>query len=159
MAAYRRIVERARDPLFFTRWGVPDTFDGRFETLALHAFLALNRLKTDPAAKKFAQGLFDTMFADLDRTMREMGATDIGVGRYVKDMAQGFYGRIAAYERGLKDGDTMLKDALRRNLYGTAAPNEEQLDWAAAYLRRQEAMLHATPTARLLAGEMPFAPI
>ena len=45
------------------------------------------------------------MFADLDRAMREMGATDIGVGRHVKAMARGFYGRIAAYERGLAEGD------------------------------------------------------
>ncbi len=28
------------------------------------------------------------MFADLDRGLREMGATDLGVGRQVKAMAQ-----------------------------------------------------------------------
>ena len=41
----RRVVDRARDPVFYTEWGVPDTLDGRFELLALHAFLVLNRLK------------------------------------------------------------------------------------------------------------------
>ena len=158
MAAYHRIVERAREPLFFAGWGVPDTLDGRFETLALHGFLVLNRLKADRAATAdFAQDLFDTMFADLDRAVREMGATDLGVGRHVKAMARGFYGRIAAYDGGLAAGDGALEDALRRNLFGTAPPQAGALAAAAAYVRRQAAALAATTVEALLAGEVPFA--
>jgi cytochrome b pre-mRNA-processing protein 3 len=160
MAAYHRIVERARDPRFFAAWGIPDTLDGRFETLALHAFLVLNRLRADRAASAgFAQELFDTMFADLDRSLREMGATDIGVGRHVKAMARGFYGRIAAYESGLAGGAAALEDALRRNLFGTAPPDRAALEAATAYVRRQAAALAAVPLAALLAGEVPFAPL
>ena len=158
--AYRAIVERARNPLFFLRWGVPDTLDGRFELLALHAFLVLNRLKSDHAAtQEFAQELFDTMFADLDRAVREMGATDIGVGRYVKEMARGFYGRIAAYEAGLAGGDGVLRDALGRNLFGTTEAGDAQLAEAASYLREQAAALRAAPLPLLLTGAVPFAPL
>jgi cytochrome b pre-mRNA-processing protein 3 len=160
MSAYHRIVERARAPLFFSRWGIPDTLDGRFETLALHAFLVLNRLRANPeASADFAQRLFDTMFADLDRGLREMGATDVGVGRHVKAMARGFYGRIAAYELGLKEGGAALEDALRRNLFGTAQPTSTALAEAAAYVRRQAAALASVPTASLLSGDVPFAPL
>jgi cytochrome b pre-mRNA-processing protein 3 len=156
-AAYGRIVERARLPLFYTVWGVPDTLDGRFELLALHAFLVLNRLKREhDATAGFAQALFDTMFADLDRALREMGAGDLGVGRRIKAMATGFYGRIAAYEGGLADPPA-LTAALRRNLYGTAAPSDRQLAQAADYTRRQAAALAAQPVAALLAGEVAFA--
>ena len=159
MAAYHRIVERARDPLFFARWGVPDTLDGRFETLALHGFLVLNRLKADRAeTAAFAQDLFDMMFADLDRGVREMGATDLGVGRHVKAMARGFYGRIAAYESGLGNR-AALEEALRRNLFGTVEPEAAVVTAAAAYMRRQAAALAAVPAASLLAGEVPFAPV
>jgi len=160
MAAYRRIVERAREPVFFARWGVPDTLDGRFEVLALHGFLVLNRLKAggQPAAG-FAQDLFDTMFADLDRGLREMGATDIGVGRHVKAMARGFYGRVRAYAEGLAGGDAVLIQALRRNLYGTVDPAPEPVGAMAHYLRRQEAALAAASEAKLLRGDVPFAPI
>lgn len=159
-AAYGAIVARARAPVFFAEWGVPDTLDGRYEVLSLHAFLVLNRLKADrDRTAHFAQALFDTMFADLDRGLREMGATDIGVGRHVKVMARGFYGRIVAYEQGLAGDDQMLRAALQRNLYGTAAPGDAQLAAAAGYLRRQVAALAAVPMARLLAGEVPFAPM
>src|ERR1700733_15906328 len=81
-ATYTSIVERAREPEFFLRLDVPDTLDGRFEMIALHMFLVLNRLKAEhEATSDFAQALFDAMFADLDRSLREMGARDIRVGR------------------------------------------------------------------------------
>src|SRR5579862_2304322 len=80
-ALYGQIVNASRAPVFFARWGVPDTLDGRFELLVLHAFLALRRLKSAPETADFSQELFDIMFADLDRNLREMGASDLGVGR------------------------------------------------------------------------------
>jgi len=157
-AAYQRIVERAREAAFFALWGVPDTLDGRFEVLALHAFLVLNRLKAAHAeTADFAQELFDTMFADLDRALREMGASDLGVGRHVKEMARGFYGRALAYERGLAGDDALLIEALLRNLF--AATPQARAPVAARYVRRQAAALAAVPTSQLLAGEIPFAPM
>ena len=158
--AYRAIVERARDPSFFLQWGVPDTFDGRFEVLALHMFLVLGRLKAERAeTADFSQALFDRMFADLDRAVREMGATDVGVGRHVKAMARGFYGRVVAYERGIAEGGPVLADALKRNLFGTAPATPEAIAAAAAYLQRQAAALAAAPVAQLLEGAIPFAPL
>jgi cytochrome b pre-mRNA-processing protein 3 len=157
--AYRRIVERAREPYFYAEWGVPDSFDGRFELLALHAFLVLHRLRGEgEAADRFAQALFDTLFADMDRGLREMGVGDLGVGRYVKDMAKAFYGRIAAYEKGL-DADAALAAGLRRNLFGTVVPSPAQLALAGGYVKRQAAALAAAPVAALLAGEIGFAPM
>jgi len=158
-AAYAQIVARAREPAFFLAGGVPDTLDGRFELLALHAFLVLNRLKAEHAASAdFAQMLFDAMFADLDRGLREMGAGDLGVGRRVKDMAKGFYGRIVAYEKGLAAGDEELRRALGRNLYGTA-PAAAAAEAMARYVRRQAAELAREPLERLLSGEVSFGPL
>lgn len=157
-ALYGRLVEQARQPTFFLDWGVPDTLDGRFEVLALHAFLVLNRLKADHAATAgFAQDLFDTMFADMDRGLRELGASDLGVGRHVKAMARGLYGRIVAYERGLTGGDSLLEEALLRNFYGGRTASDAELAAVAGYVRRQAAALAAQPAGALLAGEVSFA--
>ena len=158
LAVYGEIVAQARRPIFFAQWGVPDTLDGRFEVLALHTFLVLHRLKAEAeSTADFAQDLFDTMFADLDRGLREMGATDIGVGRHVKAMARGFYGRIAAYEQGCAGDDSALQEALRRNLYGTVSPDPVQVEAIARYVRRQVGALAAQPAARLMEAELPFA--
>jgi cytochrome b pre-mRNA-processing protein 3 len=158
--AYRQIVERAREPLLFSAWGVPDTLDGRFEMLALHVFLVLHRLKREgEGTAAFAQALFDWMFADLDGALREMGASDLGVGPRVKTMARGFYGRVAAYEKGL-GGEDELAAALGRNLFGTLrAAEKARLGEAARYVRGQADALARVPVERLLAGEVPFAPL
>lgn len=42
---YEGVVAQARRREFFTFCEVPDTLDGRFELICLHAFLYLHRLK------------------------------------------------------------------------------------------------------------------
>ena len=174
---YAAIVAQARSPVFYQEFGVPDTVDGRFELIALHAFLLLHRLKRDPARTgRLAQAVFDAMFLDMDASLREMGAGDLGVGRRVKQMATGFYGRIAAYEAGLTadgpasghDDDSILVQALRRNVYGTVQPQsgrpEDPVSLPggsmavplAAYVRRAVTDLAAQPLEALLAGRIDF---
>ena len=116
---YERLVEQARRPGFFRDLQIPDSLDGRFEMIALHVFLVLHRLKASGAdTRTLAQALHDHFFADMDRCLREMGAGDLGVGKRVKRMAEGLYGRIPAYEAALGDDDAAAA-ALRRNLFGT----------------------------------------
>lgn len=156
--AYHRVVEQARQLGFFAECGVPDTVDGRFELIALHAFLYLRRLKRDqPQSAELGQFFVDVMFTDFDRSLREMGTGDLSVGREVKRMAQAFYGRIDAYERGLAQGGTALRAALARNLFGTApATPPARIAAMAAYLRRETAGLDEQPTGALLAGDVRF---
>src|SRR5689334_17220558 len=155
--AYRQVVAQARRPGFFVAGGVPDTLDGRFELICLHAFLYLHRLKREhPAAAALGQCFFDTMFADFDRSLREMGTGDLSVGREVKRMAQAFYGRIAAYEAGLATDDDVLSLALARNLFGTAPPATECLAAIAQYVRREAAALDRQLLSELLAGRVAF---
>jgi cytochrome b pre-mRNA-processing protein 3 len=158
-AAYRlygRIVEAARRPEFFAERGVPDTLDGRFELIALHASLVFRRLAAGhPRARDFSQELFDAMFADLDRALREMGAGDLGVGKHVKRMVSGFYGRARAYERAL-GGAEPLEPALRRNLYGTTEPREDDVRAIAAWVRVADTALAAQKLEAILAGEVVF---
>lgn len=164
-ALYGASVAQARLPIFYQAWQVPDTVDGRFEMVAFHVFLVLHRLKSaGPAAQPLAQALFDTMFADMDRSLREMGATDLGVGRRVKEMAKGFYGRIAAYEAGLGDsGPALLEEALRRNAYGTlkqtGQPSPQALSALALYMRACVAALAVQGENDLLSGKLGFAPV
>jgi len=42
---YAALTAQARRPVFYASCGVPDTIDGRFEMVALHAFLLFRRLK------------------------------------------------------------------------------------------------------------------
>ncbi|MGE0744340.1 MAG: ubiquinol-cytochrome C chaperone family protein [Rhodospirillales bacterium] len=138
---------------------MPDSVDGRFDLLALHAFLVMRRLKSEPGVgAAFSQALFDLMFEDMDRNLREMGAGDLGVGRRVKAMAKAFYGRVAAYDAGLASGPRVLAVALRRNLYRDAPGVEEYAAAMAAYAAHAAAILDGLPADRVMAGEFAFPP-
>jgi cytochrome b pre-mRNA-processing protein 3 len=100
----------------------------------------LNRLKRDnPDAAPLAQALYDVFFLDMDESLREMGAGDLGVGKKVRRMAEGFSGRVAAYDDGLAAASAdALDEALRRNLYGTLERvDPEVVSAMARYIRGQ----------------------
>ena len=157
---YRAVVAQSRRPGFYLSGGVPDSVDGRFELIALHVFLVLDRLKQDhPRGSGLGQELHDVFFADMDHSLREMGAGDLGVGKRVKTMAQGFYGRVSAYETGLAGDGPSLEAALRRNLYGTL----DQIDPAvlsamSAYIGGQRSHLRGLPIEDFLAGKLEYLP-
>ena len=158
---YARIVAQARRPEFYAGGGVPDSLDGRFEMLALHLFLVLHRLqreRADPACAALAQGLADRAAADFDANLREMGAGDLGVGRRVKRMAGALYGRIAAYEAGIDGGEEALRQAIRRNLFGTVDPRGGQVAAMAGYLLAGHALLAGCPPTALARGAVDFPP-
>lgn len=155
-ALYAAIVRQARSPAFYGPFGVADTLDGRFDLLALHAFLALRRLKRQgAAAEAVAQAVLDLLFADMDRSLRELGVSDYSIGRKVKDTAKAFYGRAAAYDRALAQPGE-LEAALWRNVYRGAAERREAAGRLAAYARRALAHLETQPLPAILAGNVSF---
>lgn len=147
-ALNRQIAARARHPILFTAQGVPDTIDGRFEMLCLHAYAVFHGLKGKGAdADALAQAVYDAMFADLDGSLRELGAADLGVGKRIKAMTEALNGRIQAYDR-----DAELEQAIRRNVYGTVTPSEEQVRWMTRYLREVREALTRAPLQSILDG-------
>src|SRR6195256_5120942 len=54
-ALYARTAELARVPGLFEACGIPDTLDGRFDCLALHAALMIDRLRREPDGEPLAQ--------------------------------------------------------------------------------------------------------
>lgn len=162
--AYERIVARARQPVFYLRFGVPDSLNGRFEMLALHLFLVLHRLgreREHAASAELSQALVDMTMADLDGNLREMGAGDLGVGRRVKNMAGAIYERIGAYGAALDGQDPALEPALARYVYGTVAPapSPGRLADLAGYVRQCRDALAAHDRAELSAGNIAFSPL
>ena len=126
-ALYARVAEQARAAELFESCGIPDTLDGRFDSLALHAALMIDRLRREPDGEVLAQAFFDAMFRHLDLTLREIGIQDLGVGRRIKIMAEGLHGRALAYREALNGGPTPLAEVLRRNAYGGRSPQDSEL--------------------------------
>jgi cytochrome b pre-mRNA-processing protein 3 len=117
------IVAAARRPALYVEFDAPDTLDGRFEMLALHAGLVMRRLAALPdPGRDMAQDLADCVFRHFDDALREMGIGDTAVPKRMKRMAEAFYGRNKAYAEGLDEAGTeRLALALARNVYGAAS--------------------------------------
>jgi cytochrome b pre-mRNA-processing protein 3 len=157
-ALYGSAVAAARQPVFFEALGVPDTLDGRFDLVALHAGLLVCRITrdADPRGKALAQAVFDAMFADMDINLREMGVSDLAVGKRVKRMWEAFHGRATSYDTVLRAGDLAgLQDALARNVWRGTAP-EDAPARLAAIVAAADAALATIPFAELVAGRARF---
>jgi cytochrome b pre-mRNA-processing protein 3 len=85
----------------------------------------IDRLQREPDGEALAQAYFDAMFRHLDLTLREIGVQDLGVGRRIKIMAEGFHGRALAYREALASGQP-LAEVLRRNAYGGSPPADAE---------------------------------
>lgn len=156
---YAGIVAQARRPEFFLACGLPDTVDGRFDLLVLHVFLVMHRLKRGHGqTAELSQALFDVFFQNMDEGLRELGAGDMGVGRRIKAMAEGFYGRVLAYEQALAQGDQALEGCVRRNLYGATDGTREQVHAVVLYIRSASATLAGQALDRLVRGDVDFGP-
>jgi cytochrome b pre-mRNA-processing protein 3 len=155
---YGAIVAQSRSPVFFREHGVPDTVDGRFDMLVIHTFLVLHRLKEEGAERReLGQALFDLLFLDFDRGLRELGVADTKVPKKIREMGQAFYGRVKAYDDALAAGEgRALEEALARNVL---ADVEADASGLASYMRSASAALAAMPYETLAGGEISFPPV
>lgn len=165
---YGAAVAAARQPWFYRELGVPDTLDGRFDLVGLHAFLVIRRLSAlPPPGPDVSQAVFDAMFSDMDINLREMGVSDLAVGKRVTAMWEAFHGRAAAYEAALAgappvgappigDGDMALAEALARNVWRGQVALPDGPSRLASLVRRHVEYLGLLAPAALQAGKLAF---
>ena len=156
---YFKIVGQARQPVFYENLGIPDTANGRFDLIALHAFIVMKRLKyTGTDGSRFSQALFDYMFVDLDKNLREMGVGDLAVGKKIKELAAAFYGRVKAYDFALEHTDISLEAALKRNIYLDNKPSSQQLSAMVSYVRELSETSDSWSLEQIIEAQFDFKP-
>jgi cytochrome b pre-mRNA-processing protein 3 len=124
------LIAAARDPALFGPGRIPDTFDGRFQLVALYGVLLMRRLRDAPEAAALAQHFSDQLFRSFDDGLREAGVGDISVPKHMKKMARALYGRLGAYDQALSEAgrEGALATALSRNIWDSdAAPFAPEL--------------------------------
>ena len=156
---YQAVVSAARQPVFYDEYGVPDTVDGRFDMILLHAALVMRCLSSEgKEGQRLSQAVFDVMFKDMERSLREMGIGDLSVPHHMKRMMKASKGRYYAYDQGFSE-PALLKDALRRNLFGTRSDAEivdSALEQVVFYIQRNIDALNGQAGSVLESGEIYF---
>lgn len=121
---YEAAVLQARVPAFYTRFGVADRIDARFELYTLHVLLLVMRLRDEGSrGAEAGQDLFNTYVSALDHALRELGVGDVSVGKKMRKLGEALYGRMTAWETPLREGDApAMAAALARNVYESEDP-------------------------------------
>ena len=153
---YGEAIEIARRPDLFAKYGVNDDVDGRFDALALVVSLVMRRLKElGDEGRELSQRLFDSMFADMDLSLREMGAGDLGVSKRVRVMAEAFMGRLDAYTTAIDNDDrAALAEVLERNLLRGAKKPDASNSGLVDYVLALAAALESADAVEILDGKL-----
>tara|TARA_R110000868_G_scaffold33615_6_gene121927 strand:- start:542 stop:1102 length:561 start_codon:yes stop_codon:yes gene_type:complete len=154
-ALYDALVKKSRETAFYATFGVPDTVNGRFDMIIIHAMLVFRRLRDGGVdAEVMGQAVFDLMFKDMDRSLREMGVGDLSVSKHIKKMAKAFYGRATIYEQGLDGEAEALGQALQANVYRHQEASSDVIAGMTNYLRRMDAHIAGQAVADIVAGHI-----
>jgi cytochrome b pre-mRNA-processing protein 3 len=149
----RAIAARSRETVFYSRFGVTDNIDGRFDLFTLHAFVVMEALKEAGGSQAVGQHLANYIFASFEEALRELGVADAGLSRRIKAMANAFYGRLAAYAAAKSEHE--LADALGRNLYRGQSHSLE----APALAHYMRVMREQLRRQNLSIGDIDFGPL
>ena len=116
---YQKIVKFSRNKIFYTKFKVPDTIDGRFDMLVLITIVVVFRLsKIKDEGIKLSQKIFDIVFKDLDFSLRELGAGDVSVANNMKKLISSYMGRQKIYLKAFKnDDEKFLAMAFKNNIF------------------------------------------
>jgi cytochrome b pre-mRNA-processing protein 3 len=156
---YAACREAARRPALYLELGVPDTLDGRFEMMAFALFPVLDRLMHAPGEEpELARLVSESLVDDMDAVFREMGMADTAVPKRMKTLYRSFAGRMSAYRQGMEGGEAALAEAVARNVFPDAPPDERAQDLA-TYLKAATEVLAAADISDLRRGAVPFPEI
>ena len=150
---YQMIIGQSRSVEIYQAFSIPDTIDGRYEVLVLHTWLILQRLRnsSNQQAKKISQGIFDSLITDFDLSLKEIGVGDKKLGKQVRFMVKGAYGRFHAYDQSWSHPSLFL-EALTRNFFGASTPSREQIDKAYHYILDASEILKNMTDDQLVSG-------
>jgi len=152
---YGAIVARARLPVFYQGFEVPDTLEGRFVILSLHLFAVLHRLKDGGAsAASMAQELADHFTADMETVLREIGVGDLAIPKRVRRLAGSGAALLQDYEDALTKGEGALAASIACALPLDEASAKLASERMAYYLMKVIRHLDAQPVADLCAGRL-----
>lgn len=128
---YQSVLKGALDEAIYLSGIGVDTFEGRFEQVALHGALMMRALR-EQGRMGVAECLNEEIFAGFDHAYRQTGVGDSSISRKVRKLGERFYGLARGLDQALDDlEDRGLEAFVARN--GLALDAQEAM---ARYLRR-----------------------
>ena len=155
---YKKIVKFSRNKMFYTKYKVPDTIDGRFDMLVLITIIVVFRLsKIKNDGIKLSQNIFDVVFRDLDFSLRELGAGDVSVSNNMKKLISSYMGRQKIYVKAFKNNDEkILTLAFKNNIFRNNSQKENLISLLSKKIFIINENLNLIEDKKILKGDFDF---
>ncbi len=153
-ALYVALSDHARNPFFYTDAQVADTIDGRFDMHVLLVFLTLERLKRDSGTESMQRALLECFFSSLDRSLRELGVGDLGVGKRIRKMGDACHGRLTRYQRDWADSASRRAAVLDNVYRGDTTRADAGMDALLSHLQQFETALASQAVDSITLGKL-----
>jgi len=113
---WHRVIELARDTVYYSECGVADTVAGRFDMIC--AVLSAVMVRIEASEMRAESALLAELFVeDMDGQLREFGVNDVVVGKRIGKLMSVLGGRLGTYRGALNAGDLeRLTAAVSRNV-------------------------------------------
>jgi len=156
---YQKIVNFSRNKIFYTKYNVPDTIDGRFDMLVLITIIVVYRLsKIKNEGSELSQMIFDVVFKDLDYSLRELGAGDVSVANNMKKLISSYMGRQKIYVKAFKSEDEkFLASAFKNNIFRNTDQKKNLILLLSKNILRINKKLYLIEDTKLLIGDFNFS--
>jgi cytochrome b pre-mRNA-processing protein 3 len=149
---WHRVVELARDRVWYAECGVADSVPGRFDMVALVLAVVLLRMEREAALIEPSVRLSELFVEDMEGQLRQRGIGDMVVGKHVGKLMGALGGRLGAIREAIPKGEAALADVVARN--ATMSPGGGDPARIAARLRGFAGKLDALSGAEVLAGKI-----
>ena len=156
---YQKIVNFSRNKIFYTKYSVPDTIDGRFDMLVLITIIVVHRLsKIKNEGSELSQKIFDIVFKDLDYSLRELGAGDVSVANNMKKLISSYMGRQKIYVKAFKsDDEKFLALAFKNNIFRNKDQKKNLILLLSTNILKINKKLELIEDNKILSGDFEFS--
>ncbi|WP_017665432.1 ubiquinol-cytochrome C chaperone family protein [Porphyrobacter sp. AAP82] len=121
---WHRVIELARDSVYYTDCRVADSIAGRFDMIC--AVLSAVMVRIEASDLRSESALLAELFVeDMDGQLREFGVNDVVVGKRIGKLMSVLGGRLGTYRSAFNAGDLdKLTAAIARNVTFAADADE-----------------------------------
>ena len=156
---YNKILSLSRNKIFYTSFGLSDTFQNRINLIFFHFSFINIKIKRNKTSKDyglFLQDIFELIFNKIDQNMREIGYGDVSVNKKMKFLVTTFYNILLKCEKYNENGDqkknSFFSSYLDQNNKEKSAINPLIID----YFNKYEAFCFELSPDSVLKGEFNF---
>ena len=159
-AIYRSCYQHADHPALRRSLGLPDdAFASRHQLILIHVWIVNKRLLLEgKPGKKLQAELFDTLWENSERRIRNAGIPEMSVSKNMAEIQKISFGAMVSYDIGLKksdDGDFELGSAVWRNLFASKEDvPEDRVYKVARWMRSEVKRVLEMPYSQIEEGQL-----